>query len=138
MLQVYVIIHDQCTDAMIQELQTYSPYEAVSDASEYVELLKLIKPIWYTYKVITRKSLDLIKADKTFITSHQDIDENKISYLDIFENMYTVYTASGGEVAGSGMIAYDMERPGSSHTSGIGLDAIKSPEQDAVKARARL
>ena len=96
MLQVYDIIHFQCTDAMIQEPQTYSPYEAVSDASEYVELLKLIKPIWYTYKVITRKSLDLIKADKTFITSCQDIDETTISYLDIFENMYTVYTTSGG------------------------------------------
>ena len=36
------------------------------------------------------------------------------------------------------MIAYDMERPGSSHASGIDFDALTAPEQDAVKARARL
>ena len=49
MLQVYGIIHAQCTDAMIQELQTYSPYEAVSGACDYVKLLKLINFICYTY-----------------------------------------------------------------------------------------
>ena len=43
MLQLYGVIHAQCTDAMIQEIQKYSPYEAVSDASGSVELLKLIK-----------------------------------------------------------------------------------------------
>ena len=52
--------------------------------------------------------------------------------------MYTVYTSSGGEVAGPGMIAYDMERPGSSHAAGIDFDTLEAPEQDAVKARARL
>ena len=83
---------------MIQELQTYSPYEAVSDASDSVELLKLIKLICYTYQVKTHKSLALIKAEKAFITSRQAINETNISYLDIFENMYTVYTASGGGV----------------------------------------
>ena len=92
MLQVYDIIHAQCTDSMIQELHTYSPYEAVSDASESVELLKLIKLVWYTYQVKTHKPMDLIKAEKTFITSCQAIEETNISYLDIFENMYTVYT----------------------------------------------
>ena len=39
MLKVYDIIHSQCTDAMIQELQTYSSYEAVFGASDHVELL---------------------------------------------------------------------------------------------------
>ena len=62
MLQVYDIIHAECTDAMIQELQTYSPYEAVSDASDSVELLKLIKLICYTYQVKTHKPMTLIKA----------------------------------------------------------------------------
>ena len=52
--------------------------------------------------------------------------------------MYTVYTASGGEVAGPGMIAYEMEQPGSSHAAGINFDALTAPEQDAVKAQARL
>ena len=91
---MYGIIHDQCTDAMIQELQKYSPYEAVSDASDSVELLKLIKLICYTYQAKTHKPLALIKAEKSFITSRQAIDETNISYLDRFENMYTMYTAS--------------------------------------------
>ena len=92
MLQVYDIIHAQCTDAMIQELQKYPPYESVSDASDSVELLKLIKLICYTYKLKTNKPLALIKADKAFIPSRQAIDDTNSSYLDIFENMYTVYT----------------------------------------------
>ena len=96
MLQVYNIIQSQCNYAMIQELQTYSLYEAISDASESVELLKLIKLIYYTYQVKTHKPLALIKAEKAFITSRQAIDETNISYLDIFYNMYTVYTAWGG------------------------------------------
>ena len=87
---MYNIIHDQCTDATIQELHTYSPYEAVSDASDSVKSLKLIKLICYTYQVKTHKSLALIKAEKAFITSRQAIDETNISYLDRFENMYTV------------------------------------------------
>ena len=49
MLQVYDIIHSQCTDAMIQELHTYSPHEAVYYASDSVKLIKLIKLICYTY-----------------------------------------------------------------------------------------
>ena len=49
-----------------------------------------------------------------------------------------MYTTSGREVAGPGMIAYDMDRPGSSHAAGINLDVLTSPEQDSVKARARL
>ena len=81
---------------MIQELQKYSPYEAVYDASDSVKLLKLIKLVCYIYKVKTQKPLALIKAEKAFIMSRQAIDETKISYLDIFENMYTVYTASEG------------------------------------------
>ena len=124
MLQVYAIIYAQWTDAMIQELQTYSPYEAVSDASDSVELLKFIKLIRYTCQVKTHKPLELIQADKAFITSCQAIDETNISYLDRFENMYTVYTASGGEAAGPGMIAYYMGRPGSSHAAGIDFDTI--------------
>ena len=36
MLKVYEIIHAQCTDDMIQELQTYSPYESFSNASDSV------------------------------------------------------------------------------------------------------
>ena len=50
--------------------------------------------------------------------SRQAIDETKISYLDRFENMYTVYTSSGGDIAGTGMIAYDMYQPDSSHSAG--------------------
>ena len=61
-MQVYDIIHVQCTDAIIQELQTCSPYEAVSDASDSVEILKLIEIICYTYQVKTHKPLALIKA----------------------------------------------------------------------------
>ena len=81
---------------MIQELHTYSPYEAVFDASDSVKLLKFIKIICYTYQVKTHKPLALIKAEKKFITYRQAIDETKISYLGIFENMYTVYTTLGG------------------------------------------
>ena len=36
------------------------------------------------------------------------------------------------------MISYELQHPGSSNASGIGLDALTSPKQDAVKARARL
>ena len=60
MLQVYEIIHAQCTDTMIQEIQKYSPYEYVSDASNYVEILILIKLICYTHQVKTHKPLALI------------------------------------------------------------------------------
>ena len=52
--------------------------------------------------------------------------------------MYTVYTASGGEVAGPGIIAYQMERPGSSHDSGTGFNSLSIAEQYAFRARARL
>ena len=69
------------------------------------------------------KLLDLIKAEKTLVTSHQDIDDTNISYMDRFENMYTLYTTSGGELSGPGMISYDMEWPGSSYASGIDFDA---------------
>ena len=84
-LQVYYIIHSQCTDSMIRELQKYSPNEAVSDASDSVELLKLIKLICYTYKLKTNKPLALIKADKAFIPSRQAIDETNISNLSRYE-----------------------------------------------------
>ena len=96
MLKLYDIIHAQCTDSMIRELQIYSPYKAVSDASDSVELLKLINLICYTYQMKTHKHLSLIKTEKAFITYRQAIDETNISYLDIFENMYTVYTTSVG------------------------------------------
>ena len=72
----------------------------------------------------THKRPDVIGAEKTFITSRHAIDETNISYLNIFENMYTVYTASGGEVAVPGMITYEMERPGTSHASGISLNSL--------------
>ena len=49
-----------------------------------------------------------------------------------------MYTASGGEVAGPGMIAYDMEQPGSSHAAGVDFNTLASPEKDAVKERDRL
>ena len=52
--------------------------------------------------------------------------------------MYSVYTASGGELAGPGIIAYEMERPGSLHAASIDFDTLESPEQDAVKAWDRL
>ena len=129
-LQVYNIIHALCTDVMIQEIQKYSTYEAVSDAYDSVKLLKLIEIICYTHQVKAHKPLSLIKAEKTFITPHQAIDETNISYLDIFENIYTVYAKSGGEVAGPGMIAYDIERPVSSYAAGIDFDSLISPEQD--------
>ena len=57
MLQVYDIIHAQCTYAVIKEFQKYSPYEAVSDAPDYVEILKMIKLICDTYQVKTHKPL---------------------------------------------------------------------------------
>ena len=84
MLQFYNIIHVQCTYAMIQELQIYSPYEAVPDASDAIEIIKLIKLVCYTYQVKTHKPLSLIKSEKTFIMSRQDIDDTNISYLDRF------------------------------------------------------
>ena len=52
--------------------------------------------------------------------------------------MYTVYTASGGDVAGTVMIAYDMERPGGSHAAGTDFNSLSIAEQDSVRARARL
>ena len=62
MLQVYYIIHAQCNDAMIQDIHTYSPYEAVYDASDSVELLKWIKLVCFSYQVKTHNPLALIKA----------------------------------------------------------------------------
>ena len=47
--------------------------------------------------------------------------------------MHTVYTTLGGEVAVPGMIAYEMERPGSSHDAGIDFDTLEAPEQDSAK-----
>ena len=61
MLQEYYIIHAQCTDDMIQDLQVYSPYEAVSDASESAKLLKLIKLIYHTYQMKTHKHMALVR-----------------------------------------------------------------------------
>ena len=84
------------------------------------------------------KPLALIKAEKTFITSCQAIDETNMSYLDIFENMYTVYTALVKEVVGPGIIYYYMELPGISHDAGNDIDSLSIAEQDAVRARARL
>ena len=52
--------------------------------------------------------------------------------------MYTVYTALGGDAAGPGMIAYEMERHGSSHAAGIDSDTLLAPKKNAVKARATL
>ena len=78
MLQVYAIIHEKYTDSMIRDLQTYSPYEAVSDASDSVEILKFIKIICYNYQVKTHKPLALIKAEKAFTTSCQAIYETNI------------------------------------------------------------
>ena len=49
-----------------------------------------------------------------------------------------MYTISGGEVAGPGMISYDMERPGISHAAGIDFGALITPEQGVFKARAML
>ena len=123
---------------MIQEIQTYSYYESVFDASDSIGLLKLIKIIYYTYQVKTHKPLALVTAEKTFITSRQAIEETNISYLDRFENMYTVYNASGREVAGLGMIVNEMERPGSSHADVTDFNSLSISEQDAVRARARL
>ena len=137
-MKVYDIIHTQFTDAMIQELQTYSSYEDVLDAYESVKLLKLIKLISYNYQVKTHKPLALIKALKTFITSRQVIDETNISYLNIFWYIYTLYTTSRGEVAGPGIIAYKMECPGSSHVAGTDFNSLSIAEQDTVRARARL
>ena len=36
------------------------------------------------------------------------------------------------------MIAYEMERPGSSQAAGIDFNTFETPEQDTVKARYRL
>ena len=44
----------------------------------------------------------------------------------------------GGEVSGSGMIAYEVERLGSLHAAGVDFNTLASPEKYAVKARARL
>ena len=52
--------------------------------------------------------------------------------------MYTVYTAWGGQVSGPGIIAYEMERPGSSHAAGVDFNTLASPEKDAVKEQDRL
>ena len=86
----------------------------------------------------TQKSLSLIKAEKTFITSRQAIYKSNISYLDIFENIYNVYTSSGGGVAGPGMVAYQIERPGSSHAAGTDFNSLSIAEQDAVREQSRL
>ena len=52
--------------------------------------------------------------------------------------MYTMYTELGGEVAGPGMISYEMEWPGSSHAVGIDFYALTTTEKEVVKAQARM
>ena len=51
--------------------------------------------------------------------------------------MYTVYTALGGEAAGPGMIAYEMERHGCSHAAGIDFDTLSAPKKTQSKHELR-
>ena len=138
MLKVYDIIHAQCNDAIIQELQTYSFYEAVFGASDSVELLKLIKLICYTYQVKHTQTSGPHQGREDIHHVSPSYWRENISYLDIFENMHTVYTTSGGEVSGTGMIAYEMGQPRRSHAAGTGFNSLSIAQQDAFRAWDRL
>jgi hypothetical protein len=50
MVKIYITIHGQCTDAMIQKLETDQHYETVKEESDATGLLKMIKKICYNYQ----------------------------------------------------------------------------------------
>ena len=52
--------------------------------------------------------------------------------------MYTVYTASGGEVSEPGIIAYEMERAGRLYVTGTDFSSLSTADQDVVTVQARL
>jgi hypothetical protein len=47
MKKLYSVVHGQCTDAMKQKIQTQANYQAISDSSNLVGLMKIIKTICY-------------------------------------------------------------------------------------------
>ena len=95
---VYSLIFGQCTEAIRAKLESVGNHQAISVASNGIELLKNIKTIMYNFQSQKYGPLGLHESKRRFYLMSQDKHMTVTIYLERFQNSVEVIEHCGGTI----------------------------------------
>ncbi len=95
---VYSLIFGQCTEAIRAKLESVGNHQAISVASNGIELLKNIKTIMYNFQSQKYGPLGLHESKRRFYLMSQDKHMTVTIYLERFQNSVEVIDHCGGTI----------------------------------------
>ncbi len=95
---VYSLIFGQCTEAISAKLESVGNHQAISVASNGIELLKNIKTIMYNFQSQKYGPLGLHESKRRFYLMSQDKHMTVTIYLERFQNSVEVIEHCGGTI----------------------------------------
>jgi hypothetical protein len=93
---VYSLIFGQCTEAIRAKLESVGNHQAISVASNGIELLKNIKRIMYNFQSQKYGPLGLYESKRRFYLMSQEKHMTVTIYLERFQNSVEVIKHCGG------------------------------------------
>ena len=107
------VIVGQCTDAMHAKLESQDQFEQVSDDSDAIKLLRMIRDIAFNFQSQKYEPLSIHESICWFYIQHQDRHMTCQAYLEQFTNSKDVFEHCG-RVIGThpGLVAKALEEMG--------------------------
>ena len=133
MKKLYSVVHGQCTDAMKRKIQTQSGYQTVSDTSDSIGLMKIIKKICYNYQAEQYPPLSTVRALVKAFTFKQTDMMSDIEWSEEFDNTITAAEACGASFQFPGVVKHVLD---ADHSS-LKLEQLDVAKQTEVMAKAR-
>ena len=94
--RAFEIIWGQCTQAMRAKVEAMPTYKTISNSSDLLGLLRLIKHARFDFHSLKNPFQSLIKVEKAFKNFRQDREMNLDKYHEKFRHLAEAYESCGG------------------------------------------
>ena len=96
MKKTFVLVLGQCTQAMVDRLESQDEFEAINTDSDVIELLKLIQSCIYEKTSTKHPVQGLIEAEVNLLLCKQEPRQSIASYYAKFKEMAQIHQNNGG------------------------------------------
>ena len=99
MKKVFALVLGQCTQAMVDRLESMSEFEQVNSDSNVIELLRLIRGCIYEKTTTKHPVKALIDAETALLLCKQEQNQSVAAYYERFKEMAQIFQNNSGPQA---------------------------------------
>jgi hypothetical protein len=132
MRSLFSLIIGQCSESMINKLESTNEFKTISDSSDSIELLKAIKKVSFHYESQKYGPLAMHNAFIMFCTCRQDECTTIESYLETFNNTVAIVNYAGGKLGTAPELGNMLARE-----RGLNIDTMSAADARALRLEAQ-